>query len=116
MVLARWAGRRSDDNASTQQQIGNLPGRGSKGVIECSAGETTRQLLIGFVSNLHEARWPADARLEPGEAEPQPCPPTAEESDPVASGTVALSCGSNVLSLIDLFKFKFDHLNTNLTI
>jgi hypothetical protein len=74
MVLARWAGRRSDDNASTQQQIGNLPGRGSKGVIECRAGETTRQLLIGFVSNLHEARWPADARLEPGEAEPQPCP------------------------------------------
>jgi hypothetical protein len=99
MVLARWAGRRSDDNTSTQQQIGNLPGRGSKGVIECSAGETTRQLLIGFVSNqspnhVHQRR-------------------SQIRSLPVL---FAPSCGSNVLSLIDLFKFKFDYLNTNLTI
>jgi hypothetical protein len=34
MVIARWAGQGSDDNALMQQQIGNLLGRGSKGVIE----------------------------------------------------------------------------------
>jgi hypothetical protein len=45
LVIPRWG---SDDNAWMQQQMGNLLGRGCKGVIECSAGETTRQLLIDF--------------------------------------------------------------------